>query len=154
MMLLLNNNYPQTFFLETPAEAFTNPFGLYKTSVYDSPYVYMKEISSNTEAGWIISIKGKVDNFFSVDIEELNLKNVWIHKGDIGINIQNYDSIPIPIYSSIDTANSSKQYVFYSYTCAIYDISENYFFVYIPILNIYGWIDRKYLCGSPYTTCN
>ena len=159
LLLLIgsSNICGQSFFLQNHLSAFTNPNGLNKTSIYSSPYNYMMEISPDEEAGWEITLKGMVDNFFCVDIEDLNLKNVWIHKGDIGIVIQNYDSIPIPIYSSFfdfDTINASKEYVYTGHVAIVYDISEKFVFVHIPQLYIYGWIDRKYLCGSPYTTCN
>ena len=157
LICLINVCCCQSFFLQNHLEAFTSPYSLNNTSIYDCPYNYMTEISPDAEAGWTVLIKGKVDNFFCVDIEDLNLKNVWVHRGDVGIVIQNYDSIPIPIYSSFfnfDTINSSKEYVYTGHIAIIYDISEKFVFVHIPQLYIYGWVDRKYLCGSPYTTCN
>ena len=83
-------------------EAFTHPVEClsHKVSIYSAPNVHYMEISSSTEAGWIVQVYERQGNYFRIDIEDLELYNVWIHCGDIGVNIQNYDSINIPLFSA------------------------------------------------------
>jgi hypothetical protein len=139
-------------------EAFTHPISdINQTvSIYRNPDVYLKELQSDVEAGWIINIKGKKGNYFQIDIDDLKLYDIWIHLGDIGVVVQNYDSIAIPVYIKADTTSLKYEYIYYSCIGLVYDISENFLFLQITKegKNIYGWVERKYLCGSPYTTCN
>ena len=138
-------------------EAFTHPIGLLpqKVSIYHSPDVYNKEIESDKEAGWIVRVYERRGNYLKIDIEELEMRGVWIHCGDVGVVIQNYDSLQIPLYSSIRNINCDTTYITKSYMAIVYDYVDPYVFVRIEDKNtIYGWIEKKYLCGSPYTTCN
>jgi hypothetical protein len=139
-------------------EAFTHPLSTITqtVSIYSNPDVYSKELKSDIEAGWIVIVKQKKGNYFQIDIEDLKLHNIWIHIGDIGIVIQNYDSIAIPVYSKPDTTSYINKYIYESTIALIYDISENLLFLQVikEFDSFFGWIERKYLCGSPYTTCN
>lgn len=139
-------------------EAFTHPLSdiKQKVSIYYAPNMYYKELKSDTEAGWIVIIKQKTGNYFQIDIEDLKLYDIWIHVGDVGIVVQNYDSITIPIYIEPDTTSFKSRYIYESCIGLIYDISDNLIFLQIIKENecFFGWVERKYLCGSPYTTCN
>jgi hypothetical protein len=139
-------------------EAFTHPLSdiNQKVSIYRAPNVYYKELKSDTEAGWIVDVKQKTGNFFQIDINDLRLNNIWIHIGDLGTVVQNYDSIAIPIYIEPDTTSFKSRYIYESCIGLIYDISDNLILLQIIKENecFFGWIERKYLCGSPYTTCN
>lgn len=90
-------------------EAFTHPLSdiNQKVSLYSNPDVYYKELKSDKEAGWTVVIKQKKDNYFQIDIQDLKLYNKWIHKGDLGVVVQNYDSTAIPVYS-LPSINSPK----------------------------------------------
>lgn len=140
-------------------EAFTHPVGNLKqnVSIYSSPYVYCKDITSDVEGGWVVYVHERNNNYFRIDIEDLGMYNVWIHCGDIGANIQNYDCVNIPIYSSIHKKKCDTSYISQSYTAIIYDFEDPFVFVKIDAdsnsNSLYGWIHKKYLCGSPYTTC-
>ena len=139
-------------------EAFTHPLFDIKQniSIYTAPTLYYKELKADTEAGWIVTIKDKRDNYFQIDIEDLDLYNIWVHKGDVGIVIQNYDSITIPVYNEPNTNSYKSSYIYESCIGLIYDISDKMLFLHIIKGNesYFGWVERKYLCGSPYTTCN
>jgi hypothetical protein len=149
---------PIELFGQYNIEAFTHPCLdiKQKVSLYRKPNEYFKELKSDTEAGWIVRIKQKTDNFFQIDIDDLKLHEVWIHKGDVGINVQNYDSIRIPVFIEPDTNSIISRYINEYCIGLIYDISDTMLFLKLEIRNniIYGWIERKYLCGSPFTTCN
>lgn len=137
-------------------EAFTHPVDIeHSVSIYYSPGEYYKELDSDDEAGWIVNVKKRKLNYFQIDIPELKLNNVWIHLGDIGIVIQNYDSIALPIFSEPNVNSKVITHIYQSYIALIYDISNNFFLLQI-ITNekcFFGWVERKYLCASPYTTC-
>jgi hypothetical protein len=139
-------------------EAFTHPLSntKQKVSIYRAPDVYYKELKSDVEAGWIVDVKEKSGNYFQIDISDLKLRNIWIHIGDIGTVVQNYDSIAIPIYVEPDTTSFIFRYIYESCIGLIYDISDNMILLQICKDSecFFGWIERKYLCGSPYTTCN
>lgn len=139
-------------------EAFTHPLSdiKQKVPIYHAPNEYYMELKSDTEAGWIVSIKQKAGNYFQIDIKELKLHDKWIHIGDVGTVVQNYDSIAIPIYTEPDTTSFKSRYIYESCIGLIYDISDNLIFLQFVKEKecFFGWVERKYLCGNPYTTCN
>ena len=138
-------------------EAFTHPEGFLPqtVSIYHSPNVYSKEIESDKEAGWIVRVYERRGNYLRIDIEDLELHGVWVHCGDIGVVIQNYDNLQIPFFSSLIDIKCDTTYITKSYMAIVYDYVDPYVFVRIDSKNnIYGWIEKKYLCGSPYTTCH
>ena len=136
-------------------EAFTHPLGNKSASIYYKPDYYYKEIKPDEEAGWIVQIKAQESNYFKIDIVDLNLKNIWIHKGDIGVVVQNYDSLSIPVYTIPNTDSKVIYYIKNSTIGLIYGISDDYFLLQINIDGFcyFGWVERKYLCSNPYTTC-
>lgn len=140
-------------------QAFTHPNDLEKISIYSKPDKFYSYLSSDKEAGWIVKIMNKNANYFYVKLPPecyFSKKNIWVKSGDLGIIIQNYDSIKIPIYESSDTLSNSIQYIYSSTTGRIYDIKNDLFLLGFKYENkeILGWIEKKYLCGNPYTTCN
>jgi hypothetical protein len=145
-------------FAQYNVEAFTHPLSIttQTVSIYSSPDVYSQELKSDIEAGWIVIVKQRKGNYFQMDIEDLNLRNIWIHIGDVGIVIQNYDPIAIPAYNQPDTTSCINNYIYESSIALIYDISESLLFLQVvkESDSFFGWIERKYLCGNPYTTCN
>lgn len=138
-------------------EAFTHPTAdlFQRISIYSAPNVHYTEIDSDTEAGWIAQVYERKGNFFRIDIKDLSLNNVWIHCGDLGVNIQNYDSINIPLLSSIVKDKCDTTYINFGCTAIVYDFKDPFVFVRINVsdTSLYGWVEKKYLCGSPYTTC-
>lgn len=137
-------------------EAFTHPINLKPISMYHSPNIYYKELNSDKEGGWIIVIKQKNNNFFEIDIDQLNLYNIWVHIGDIGLVVQNYDSIPITLYDKPDTLSTKSTYIYESCIGLVYDINDKLVLLQINTNNecLLGWVEKKYLCSNPYTTCN
>ncbi|MDR1006116.1 MAG: hypothetical protein LBL74_04555 [Bacteroidales bacterium] len=143
-------------FAQYNREVFTHPLNLKPISIYHTPYAYYMELKSDNEGGWIAKVKHKSENYFEIDIEELNLYNVWVHLGDLGLIVQNNDSIAIPVYSNQDTNSTINEYIYESYIGLIYDISDNFVFLQLIIDDkcLFGWVENKYLCSNPYTTCN
>ncbi len=150
-------------------KAFTHPIDTNHISIYKKPYVLYKYISAdpNEGGGWIVKIKNKQDDFFKVDILEFKLRNIWIKVGDLGLILQNYDSLKIPIYTMPDTSSNIITYIYKSYIGKLYDISKGF-----ALLELYdydydestghigeyyvitkGWVEFKHLCDNQYTTC-
>jgi hypothetical protein len=154
LLLFFVNN----LFAQYNQDAFTHPLLdiKQKNSIYYAPNVYYKELKSDREAGWQVVITQKKDNYFQIDITDLKLYGIWIHIGDVGVVIQNYDSIAIPVYVIPDKNSFKNTYIYYSCIGLVYDICEDLVFIQTTIDNkeIWGWVEKKYLCGSPYTTCN
>lgn len=142
---------------QTSFEAFTHPEAntQQRVSIYHSPNVYYTEVLSGDEAGWIVHIHERQGNYFRIDIDDLNMNNVWIHCGDLGVVIQNYDNTNIPLFSSISMVNCDTTFLTQSYSAIVYDFVDQFVFVRIEDGDkpLYGWIEKRYLCGSPYTTC-
>ena len=96
-ILFFANSFGQKIYKNI--EGFTHPVDIKKRlSIYSNPNIYLKELKADVETGWMVEVKQKKDNYFQIDIKDLKLYNVWIHLGDIGIVVQNYDSIAIPVY--------------------------------------------------------
>jgi len=137
-------------------EAFTHPLNIKDSvSIYLEPNKYYKELGSDLEAGWIVKVKQKKENYFKIDIVDLKLHDIWIHIGDIGIVVQNYDSIALPVYTVSDTNSLVNKYIYKTCIGLIYDVKGDMYLLQIVIENecFFGWIERKYLCPNPYTTC-
>ena len=158
LMFFLLPLFVNSLFAQCDQGAFTHPLSDIKqtTSIYHAPNVYHKELKSDNEAGWEAIIKQKQDNYFQIDIPDLALYDIWIHIGDLGVVIQNYDSIAIPIYAMPNKDSFKNNYIYNSCIGLIYDIFEDLVFVQTTIddKQIWGWVDKKYLCESPKTTCN
>jgi len=139
-------------------EAFTHVLDEKYVSIYSKPYTYLKDIEPDDEGGWIVQVKDQESFFFNICIPDLDMENVWIKKGDIGLIIQNYDECEIPVFPAlIDTIGTNCQEFHITNTCVglLYDYTENYVFISVELDGeyIFGWVNRRYVCGSPYTTC-
>jgi len=137
-------------------KAFTHPIDIkHSVSIYNAPGKYYKELNPDIEAGWIVNVKQRECNYFQIDILDLKIYNVWIHVGDIGVVVQNYDSVALPVFSRPDTNSVIINYVYNSCIGLIYDISDNFLLLQIITEKecYFGWVERRFLCYNPYTTC-
>lgn len=154
-------------------DGFTHPFfDSDKTPIilYDSLYTPISVLSSNTEAGWLVSVlaieaqylkirfldDSNIDSAFFFN----NVKNkvVYIHKHDVGVVIQNEssDSVSIPVYNLPDNTYILT-HLMESKIATIENQKNDMVQLRIPISSceyVIGWVDSVYLCGNPYTTCN
>lgn len=140
-------------------EAFTHPLDLEEIPVYSRPNKFYSYLKSGDEAGWLVQIKKQKSGYFNVKLpSDCNLlkKDVWVKLGEIGVVVQNYDSIKIPMYVSADTLSKPITYICTSTIGEIYDIKQEFVLLRIKSENKdnVGWFQKKYLCGNPYTTCN
>lgn len=142
----------------TVMKAFTHPFSQQDIAAYDVPNgVVVAMVKSDEEAGWRVLILELQSGFFEVVIEEGGLKGdtLWLDYRDVGVIIQNYDSIPIPVFEESnrtvvrDTIWESKIVTIMDYNdelaCVRYIKKEK---------SNEGWVSRNYFCDNPLTTCN
>lgn len=81
---------------------------------YKSPNKFYSYLQADTEGGWIVEIQKQREGFFYVKLPsecELPKKNIWLKAGDLGVMVQNYDSIEIPVYLSADTLSVPVTYI-------------------------------------------
>ncbi len=137
-------------------EAYTHAIDLKSISIYSKPGKYYKKLDSDTEGGWIAEVKRKGKDYFEISISDLSLNDVWIRAGELGLTVQNYDSLRIPMSIHPDTTSLACNYLYTSYVGRVYDIYKGFAFLEITVdkKSIKGWVEFKYLCGNPYTTCN
>jgi hypothetical protein len=144
-------------------ECFTHPNGKGNISLFSKPNAnnFSTYLQSDEEAGWIVSIKKQHKDFFLIELpkeSQVYDKKMWIKAGDVGVVVQNYDSIGIPIYMSLeDISILNCRYIYESIIGKIYDITKNYILIEITLNDgnvTKAWVEKKYLCGNPYTTCN
>lgn len=59
-------------------------------------------------------------------------------------------------YSQPDSLSMIQTYLLESHIAVLFDWNENFVLMQIKENNMEctGWINRRYVCGSPYTTCN
>lgn len=144
-------------FAQYPIEAFSHPINKNPIELYKKPNKFYKTLLPDTEAGWTVTVIKKEKQYFELNIEELSLYNVWVKVGDIGLIIQNNNGENIPLYINPSTTSSVKFILTESYIGKIYDIKDDFVLVRIKDKNnkcICGWVERRYLCSNPYTTCN
>lgn len=140
-------------------EAFTHPYKLDLMPTYSSPNKFYSYLQADTEGGWIVEIQKQQEGFFYVKLPsgcELPKKYIWVKSGDLGVVIQNYNSIGIPVYLSADTLSVPATYILNSVIGIIYSIKKDFVLLRCRYngYEIKGWVQKKYLCGNPYTTCN
>lgn len=140
-------------------KAFTHPYGLGEIPVYSRPNKLYSYLQSDTEGGWIVEIRKQKAGYLYVTLPadcDFAKKDILIKSEDVGVVIQNYDSIQIPMYISADTLSNPTAYIYASTIGSIYAIEKELVLLKVRYDNkdIQGWIEKKYLCGNPYTTCN
>lgn len=141
---------------------FTHPFSSEPIPLFSKPNVYMKDlcIDVDGEAGYEVIPLRKEDGFILVHFPCCEYisdeKQAWVKIGDLGVVVQNYDNYSIPVYTQPDSLSTIQTYLLKSYIGLLYDWTDDFVMLQIKDKDVecFGWIDRSYICGSPYTTCN
>lgn len=160
IIIIIFTSYGCTSMRQTGFDAFTHPDNLQAVSIYSKPNKLYTSLQPDVEAGWIVRVKKKHMDFFKIELPASSKpfkKNVWIKAGDIGVIIQNHDSIKIPAYLSSNNLSTPYTYILNSMIGKIYDVKDNVVLLSIKLYSgeiIECWVEKKYLCGNPYTTCN
>lgn len=138
-------------------ECFTHPLCKIDAPIpiYSEPYVYIKDLYILGEAGYEVEALKRDNNFILISHLPNENEPIWVQIGDVGIVIQNYNKDSIPVYSQPDSLSMIQTYLLESHI-ALFDWNENFVLMQIKEHNMEctGWINRRYVCGSPYTTCN
>lgn len=125
-------------------------------SLYSEPDVYKCELYVDGEAGYEVDAIRKEENYILISHLPVQENPIWISIGDLGVVVQNYDRDSIPMYIQPDSLSFIQTFLVETYIAILYDWTEKFVKVQIEDsnMNFIGWIDRRYICGSPYTTCN
>lgn len=128
----------------------------YFLDIYDAPNgKIVRRIPPDEEAGHIVYISGVKDNFFEVDFEELNIKNVWIKKGMLGLITRNYDGRKLNLYKSPKLDSKVSSVLENEHIVKVMNVCNDW--AYVETINDgktkKGWLQPDMQCGNPYTTC-
>ena len=131
-------------------------------SIYNKPNgKVIFNLPPDEESGWEIDILEKKSDYFKIENVWKNnwmnnYKYVWIKKGSVGLNINNYDNQKVPIYSNSNTESEIVGYIENAQTVSVLDTCKDW--AYIKGINgkeeVLGWLEPKWQCGNPLTTCN
>lgn len=116
----------------------------------------LKSIGPDEEAGWIVNIIGKQDNYFLINIKDLSLDSIFVLKGTISLNTRNYDGQQIELYKLSDKHSEIVAYLNGEQTVKILDVCKEWAYVEGKRANgknVKGWLEPDMQCGNPYTTC-
>lgn len=151
-------------------EGFTHPYDNVPIVLYDAFYSPVSVLLSDTEAGWIVNVIEIDSPYVKIQFHEDNKlydacyfkkimqDTVYARQQDIGVVIQNESNgeVQIPIFESAKCERVIG-YLDTSYIGTIEDVYGELIRVKIRVNQcqyITGWVNSKYVCGNPYTTCN
>ena len=108
------------------------------------------------EAGYEVEALRAENGYIMLSHLNEEKEHVWVRVGDVGIVIQNYNNYSIPVFFHPDSLSTVQTYLSESYIAILYDWNKDFVMVSIKDekMEYIGWINRRYVCGSPYTTCN
>lgn len=138
--------------------AFTHPFSLNPIKIYKSLNEKEMFLKPNNEAGWLVTIIDKDGEFFLVSFLEKNnlVDKAWIHFTDLGVVIENYSNLKIPVYKHSCDNLKIEHFIRESITVNVCGFNLEFACVVIQAEGIEQnlWVERKYLCDNPVTTCH
>ena len=139
-------------------ECFTHPQCGCPITLYSRPSACarLKDLYISGEAGYEVeALKTEKGYILLSHIEGVN-EQAWVRIGDVGVVIQNYNNYSIPVYTQPDSSSTIQTYLLEGYVATFYDWNKDFIRVCVKVEEVewIWWIDRKYICGSPYTTCN
>lgn len=153
-LIYVNNGFGQSLPCFThPLKHLSEPISIYK-----SPFVYQKELymDDSEEGGYEVCAIRRTSGFIQCWDNINPTDTFWVHIGDVGVIIQNYNHDTIPIYDS-STSQTVICALVDSYLGIVYNWNDSMALLKVldwdwnPIAM--GWLHRKYLCSSPRTTC-
>ena len=146
--------------VEQGIACFTHPLCGFPITLYSTPSAFacLKDLSIPTsgEAGYEVVALRKENDFILLSFPYGENEQAWVKIGDVGVIVQNYSNYSIPMYTQPDSLSTVQTYLLEGYIAILYDWTEDFVRVCIhdEKSEYIGWIDRRYICGSSYTTCN
>lgn len=141
---------------EIKVRAFTHHFEekllIYKNQNGD----LLSKIDPDEEAGWIVEIVGVDGDYFKVNIDDLDLNNVWVLKKSLSLNTRNYDGQSIILYQDPTKKSGKVGLLDKEQTVMILDACKDWVYIKGESINgkeVRGWLEPDMQCGNPYTTC-
>lgn len=139
-------------------QAFSHPLSLDTILVYVDSTGERISLASDLESGWRLKVIKASEEEFYVEFLEgpLQDESVWIEKKDVGVVIENYNNFLIGAYE--EPSESSKKIMTINESMVVVLVGFDEFFVQV-CLEIEAemkkvWIQRKFICDNPVTTCN
>lgn len=147
------------------------------TKIYDKPNgKIIFNLPSDEGDSWLVEIEEKKSDYFKIRniwrqkyVQETggswanywknnwmnNYKYIWVKKGNLEINTRNYDGQKIPLYEIADKSSKIVGYIENAQTVSVLDACNDW--AYIKGVNdkeeVLGWLEPKWQCGNPLTTC-
>lgn len=141
---------------EVNMKAFTHHFED-KLSIYKNINgALLNEIDSDEEAGWIVEIIGVNEDYFEININDLNIYGVWVLKPSLGLNTRNYDGQSISLYREPTKKSDEVARLDEEQTVMILDACKDWAYIKGKSKDgkeVEGWLEPSMQCGNPYTTC-
>jgi len=124
------------------------------------------------ESGWGITITDKRRGYFKIANIWSQASNklrywdenwmedyefVWIKKGVVGINTENYDGQVVNLFEHPDRSSKVMGRFTDPQTVVVFDVCENWAYVEAKDENnqpIYGWLPPEDQCANPLSTCS
>ena len=139
-------------------ECFTHPLCGFPIALFSMPSAHacIGNLDIPGEAGYEVEAVRAENGYILLSHPKKESEQVWVRIGDIGVVIQNYNNYSIPVYSQPDSLSTVQTYLLESYIGILYNWNKDFVMVCVKDEKTehVGWIDRRYVCGSPYTTCN
>ncbi|MCR5049692.1 MAG: hypothetical protein K6A36_01255 [Paludibacteraceae bacterium] len=139
-------------------ECFTHPLCGFPITLFSAPSAFscLKDLSVSGEAGYEVEALRTENGYILISHPNDENEQVWVRIGDVGVVIQNYNNYSIPVYTQPDSFSVVQTYLSKSYIAILYEWNKDFVKVCVKDekAEYIGWVDRRYICGSPYTTCN
>lgn len=155
--LLLSCNDTKEKCDDIQVRAFTHYNSNQKLDIYNEPFngKLLKKMDPHEEAGYILQIIGAEKDFFKVSFEDLDLKNVWVKKGTLGLITRNYDDQKLNLYSKPNLDSSVSSVLQKEQIVRVLGACNKW--AYVETISDgeikRGWLQPEMQCANPYTTC-
>lgn len=139
-------------------DCFTHPLCGFPITLFSAPSAFAcwEDLLVSGEAGYEVEALRTEKGYILISHPNEENEEVWVRIGDVGVVVQNYNNYSIPMYAEPDSLSIIQTYLLKGYIAILCDWNKDFVRVCVKDekAEYIGWIDRRYVCGSPYTTCN
>lgn len=145
-----------------PLEVYLNDADLTGTNIRNAPggSIITALIVDDQNSAYYFMVSEEVNGWFKIsspiygvetDIQ-IPDKNVWIHSSVLGTDTRNYSGEHLPLLDKPKNGNVVATITNETLGLGIKEMCGDW--VLVKYKSVEGWIERKWLCGNPLTTCN